>query len=91
MEAMGGSISIADSGIGFDSVNAMVDAYVKKVYKVYSGMLYCGHLSSKVQMYPPPSSSIRCVMYSYVTTYHTKLCIVCSPLVVIWLSQPSQP
>lgn len=37
----------------------MVDGYVEKTYRVYSGMLLCGNLSSKVQLYPPPSNAIR--------------------------------
>ncbi|XP_067945642.1 integrator complex subunit 14-like [Watersipora subatra] len=58
MEAVGGGMSIPDN-TGFQSVNTMVDGYVEKTYRVYSGMLLCGNLSSKVQLYPPPSNAIR--------------------------------
>lgn len=59
MSAVGGDVVMPEERATFNSMNQITDSFVNKTYKVYSGMLYCGNLSSKVQLYPPPTSATR--------------------------------
>ena len=59
MADIGGEVSIPDSTADFQSVDSLVETFVRKTYKVFSGMLNCGSLTNNIQLYPPPTSAIR--------------------------------
>lgn len=59
MADIGGDVSIPETTADFQSIENLVEMYVKKTYKVFSGVLICGTLTNNIQLYPPPTSAIR--------------------------------
>jgi len=59
MESIGGTISVPDGVASVNAVEKLMEKYVHNAYKIYSGSLHCGSLSSTVQLYPPPTSAVK--------------------------------